>query len=105
MARLKEAAELRGNRMNRSSHLAAAADRAAVEPFTGLPQVRSMDTGTDQKETSLSSERTVTVEIEKSPSELHRAHRALAHIRLQHDRGGLTSGYPADIQVCASPHV
>jgi len=58
--------------MNRSSHLAAAADRAAVEPFTGLPQVRSMDTGTDQEETSLSSERTVTVEIEKSPSELHR---------------------------------
>jgi hypothetical protein len=58
--------------MNRSSHLAAAADRAAVEPFTGLPQVRSMDTGTDQEETSSSSERTVTVEIEKSPSELHR---------------------------------
>jgi hypothetical protein len=57
--------------MNRSSHLAAAADRAAVEPFTGLPHRRSMDTGTDQEETSSSHEGTVTVEIEKSPRELY----------------------------------
>jgi hypothetical protein len=60
-----------GCRGEPSSHLAAAADRAAVEPFTGLPQRRSMDTETDQEETSSSSIRTFTVEIEKSPRELH----------------------------------
>ena len=53
------------------SLFAAEADRAAVEPFTGLPQRRSMDTGTDQEETSSSIDGTVTVEIEKSPRELY----------------------------------